>query len=515
MAPSPSLRRIKSQYFYLPQWLLLLIIATWRPASAHPPRLGVVHKKSFTNSRALLDHEYLIRTGNSSNFQTLHYNQTLDHFNYKPGSHNTFQQRYVINSAFWGGPQNGSPIFVYTGDEAGLDDDIDAAGIMVDNAPRFKALLVYIEHRYYGTSVPFGTKEEAYRNTSTLGYFSSAQALADYAELILHLKKNLSAESCPVVVIGGSYGGMLAAWFRLKYPHIAIGALASSAPILYFDDIIPSNGYYSVVTSDFREASESCHNTIRKSWFEIDRIVAQKKGLANLSKRFKSCKPLNQSTDLKDYLEAFYLAWAQYDDPPEYPVNVICKAIDGAKPGSDVLDRIFAGLVSMQGNKSCYDIGGSGGEDDVLNGWFWQMCTEIVMPIGRGENETMFQAAPFDMKEYTDWCHELYKNVEPRPHWVTAEYGGHNINMVLQKFGSNIIFSNGLRDPYSVGGVLQNISDSIVAISTTKGSHCLDLRGAREDDPDWLKSQRDAEMNIIEGWLQCYKANTATGSMQH
>ena len=45
---------------------------------------------------------------------------------------------------------------------------------------------------------------------------------------------------------------VLASWFRLKYPHVALGALASSAPILYFDDITPQNGYYSIVTKDFR-----------------------------------------------------------------------------------------------------------------------------------------------------------------------------------------------------------------------------------------------------------------------
>ena len=45
---------------------------------------------------------------------------------------------------------------------------------------------------------------------------------------------------------------VLASWFRLKYPHIALGALASSAPILYFDDITPQNGYYSIVTKDFK-----------------------------------------------------------------------------------------------------------------------------------------------------------------------------------------------------------------------------------------------------------------------
>lgn len=45
---------------------------------------------------------------------------------------------------------------------------------------------------------------------------------------------------------------VLAAWMRLKYPHIAIGALASSAPILQFENIVPSETFYDIVSQDFK-----------------------------------------------------------------------------------------------------------------------------------------------------------------------------------------------------------------------------------------------------------------------
>ena len=45
---------------------------------------------------------------------------------------------------------------------------------------------------------------------------------------------------------------VLAAWMRLKYPQIAIGAVAASAPILQFEDIVPSDTFYKIVSADFK-----------------------------------------------------------------------------------------------------------------------------------------------------------------------------------------------------------------------------------------------------------------------
>ena len=64
-----------------------------------------------------------------------------------------------------------------------------------------------LQHRYYGESMPFGSKAKAYNNSKSPAYLTAEQAIADFAVLLTDLKRNLSAEGSPVVLFGGSYGG--------------------------------------------------------------------------------------------------------------------------------------------------------------------------------------------------------------------------------------------------------------------------------------------------------------------
>ncbi|WJX68849.1 lysosomal Pro-Xaa carboxypeptidase [Trifolium repens] len=196
-----------------------------------------------------------------------------------------------------------------------------------------------------------------------------------------------------------------------------------------------------------------------------------------------------------------YTAAAQDNHPPKYPVTVICNGIDEASFGNNILDKIYSGVVARNGNGTC-KINSPTNKSETLEGWEWQTCSEMVMPFGIG-NDTMFQPYTFNLKRFVEKCQKEY-DVLPRPHWITTYYGGHNIKLVLQKFGSNIIFSNGLKDPYSSSGVLNDLSDNIVAIQTINGSHCLDILPSKQSDLGWLIEQRKKEVEIIQGWIAQY-----------
>lgn len=176
--------------------------------------------------------------------------------------------------------------------------------------------------------------------------------------------------------------------------------------------------------------------------------------------------PLNSSEELKDILELVYMVSAQYDNPPDYLVSKVCSGIDGVPNGTYILSKIAAGLNSSFSSGGCNYI--SDLQPSNKSGWDWQVfriimlslqhlhifffcwkipyfpddflfqfprrnglselqtCTEMVMPIAVGENDTntMFQPSPFDIKNYTKTCQALF-GVTPRPHWVTTEFGGH------------------------------------------------------------------------------------------
>ena len=78
---------------------------------------------------------------------------------------------------------------------------------MYNLAEEHNAMLVDVEHRFYGESYP-----TADMSTENLQYLSADQALADLARVIAYIKTTYQTESSKIITVGGSYPGNLAAW---------------------------------------------------------------------------------------------------------------------------------------------------------------------------------------------------------------------------------------------------------------------------------------------------------------
>lgn len=92
----------------------------------------------------------------------------------------------------------------------------------------------------------------------------------------------------------------------------------------------------------------------------------------------------------------------------------------------------------------------------------------------------------------------------PRTDWAQASFGGSAQDPArgFRSGGSNIVFSNGLLDPWHGGGFLRDVGPSMPAVLLPKGAHHLDLRKPDPRDPPGTAEAREREAAEIGRWLR-------------
>jgi len=445
----------------------------------------------------------------------------LDHYSAaKPdGGHTTFKQRYfVCDTVGW---KKGGPIFFYVGNEADVTLYLNATGLMWESAAEFGALLMFAEHRYYGESKPFAEKDIR----DHMQYLTAEQALADYADLITFLKHDRNSTDSAVIGFGGSYGGMLASWFRMKSPNVLDGAIASSAPIWSFYDLDPpynDKSFAQVVTRDASEAGGSapaCADNLRKGWASLFALGKHSGGQKTIASAMNLCHgvPLKNDSHVTALAQWLQEAWdymAMGNFPyeslyilnglgvlPAYPVRVACEAL--AEEGLQGR-ALLAGLAqaasvfyNYSGQLDCLDyrkgVNNATSEDGEF--WSYQSCTGQAMPFSRDGVDDAFWEQPNDAKQNSKDCRQQW-NVTPQIHWPAIHWLGRDISSA-----SNMVFANGLLDPWSGGGVLEDVNESIKAIIIPEGAHHLDLFFSHPKDPESVKVARDQQRSEMHKWV--------------
>lgn len=445
-------------------------------------------------------------------YSIAYFKQKLDHFNFVQDA--TFSQRYLYTDQYW--DENG-PIFFYTGNEGSITSFWDNSGFVFEAAEQFNALVIFGEHRYYGESLPFG--KESFEHDK-VGYLTIEQAMADYAVLITELKVQFKATKSKVVAFGGSYGGMLSAYMRFKYPNVIDAALAASAPI-YMVTFEGSERefFFSAVTQDFHNADPDCPGYIVTAFEMLEMLKNQgAEGLSELSRIFKLCKPLQsvkQIPHMLGWIRNSFTALAMGDYPyptdflaslPGYPVNVVCKMMATASSKLEGLAGATALVYNgTNGTLSCLDpdteyiecadpTGCGLGPDSLA--WDYQACTEVSLPAGSNNKTDMFPALPFTPEMRAKYCQDKW-GVAERSNWPIIQFWGKDISSA-----SNIIFSNGDLDPWRPGGVLEDVSPTLVALPVKGGAHHLDLRASNPQDPPTVTQAREQELQLIRKFIE-------------
>jgi pimeloyl-ACP methyl ester carboxylesterase len=346
--------------------IVCFILLTFFFVAALATEEGVIRKDDQTDRllRRQVDGQNMMNTTGSMNASPRYsienmtcdfFEQPLNHF-VPRGTSPSYRERYCLYDGFAHekeGLSANSPIFFYTGNESPLEQYINQTGLMWELAPKFRARVVFVEHRYEGQSLPRNISKDC------MSYASTIQALADYAR-ILEVLLN-PGNTSPVIVFGGSYGGMLSAWMRMKYPHLVAGAIAASAPIGAFPQDAnekidssarvlsaglkmpypPTSGTTEVEHYDLKKASDTtstmtrnldspgseqqnhCHNNLLAAWPLIAWMAKDEDNSLFLQRVFSLCNPVldKTATPLLEWAQGIWFDLAEGSFP--YPSSYI------------------------------------------------------------------------------------------------------------------------------------------------------------------------------------------------
>ena len=447
-----------------------------------------------------------------SDYTEANFTTFLDHYGF---GNETFQIRYFTRAEYWRfNPENPGPIFFYCGNEADITLFIQNSGFIPYLAQELEALVVFAEHRYFGKSLPFG--RESFSGHDKVKYLSPHQALGDFAYLVKELKDFYY--NAPVIVWGGSYGGMLAAWFRIKYPDLVDGAIAASAPIMHFQGTVNAEEFYKIVTNDFAMNSPECPAYIRTGYELLENYIKDSSKYTQLQQTFRTCEPINSEDIAEKIIEWLtnaytYMAMTDYPYPtnfltnmPAWPVSVACDQFQKLNENPtdwEILAamRDAAGVYyNYTGDLTCNRVNQQYEDKLGDDGWDYLSCTTLAMPLGSDGIQDMFPSRPWSKQDWDTRCLKKW-NVAPQYEYAYNFYGASKTPKNVLSQVSNIFFSNGGLDPWQSGSVLETVNESVLAIVMKDAAHHLDLRTPNPNDPESVVKGRQYEKNVILQWL--------------
>ena len=406
----------------------------------------------------------------------------------------TFPQRYYINAEAADGPN--SPVILYICGEAACTDKQLTKGAILAYAAKLHAVLVTLEHRYYGKSQPHGTL-----SAPDLKELTTTLALQDLATFQKYATEKHSLRG-KWVVVGGSYAGSLSAYYRQTYPQLVVGSLSSSGPVQARENFEEYDHHVATV------AGAACAAKMREATRQIEAAIPDAAKFAAIKKEF-------DASDVRDATDFLYVVAdmgaiaVQYGHKDE-----LCDALlaaqaaelvsEYARVGKDLfkafgitaLEDSFQGIESEDPKTYENNIG--------MRSWMWQSCLEY------GYFQNAYHDAAVTVRS---------TRINPAYHASVCKrffgLGPVNVSAVNEKLyqplldaakATNIFFTNGSTDPWSKLGITPengNASNPKVDVFVIQGAaHCDDLHADKPTDSSSLKQARTMFSAMLARWLQ-------------
>jgi len=117
---------------------------------------------------------------------------------------------------------------------------------------------------------------------------------------------------------------MLSAWLRMKFSNVFQGALAASAPILFFDGYVSPDAYDNIATDDYRKADAACPGMIKDGFNQLEALREQADTYQTVADIFNLCAVPTGAAEIESLintLDSSLGTMAMVDYP--YPTNFV------------------------------------------------------------------------------------------------------------------------------------------------------------------------------------------------
>ncbi|XP_029373345.1 thymus-specific serine protease [Echeneis naucrates] len=440
------------------------------------------------------------------------FTQKLDHFN--GADSREWKQRYFVNEAFY---RPGGPVFLMIGGEGPANPAWMQSGTWLTYAEKLGALCLMLEHRFYGASHPTDDL-----STANLRFLSSRQALADLAHFRTVTAAARGLTNRKWVAFGGSYPGSLAAWFRLKYPHLVHASVSTSAPV---HATVNFPEYLEVVWRSLASENAECPLLVKEASDTLLQRLNDPTTYGNITKDFNLCSKLQIQTEMDaayflETLAGSFMDVVQYNEDnrgfegvtgTNITIKVLCGVMADASLGEPYaryaavarlmmdtfsvkcLDASYSTYLRDMTNTSWVGPAAGGGRQ-----WVYQTCTEFGFYQSTDSPNQPFTGFPLEyhVKQCADFYNISAEQLAEAVAQTNEYYGAYDIR------SSRIVFPNGSIDPWHALGITQDIAPALPAVFIKGTAHCANMYPARSEDLPQLALAREHIFSLLHQWLK-------------